>query len=249
MPDSKFLILALLTVCGNAVEAITGFGSTIIAVTFGARMYDIDQLVVTLVPVNICLSLFITIRHGRSINARELLTGILPLSGAGLVCGVIIFQLADTGILKTAFGVFVFIFSLAQLAKIVAAKNGDDSGENPMSPAAKVFWLVAGGIMQGIYASGGPMVVYYASRKIPDKKVFRSTLSALWLILNSVMFASHAITGKATSATLKTGLFLLPPLCVGIIIGEHIHNRIPEKAFRVFVYIVLTAAGASLIAG
>lgn len=249
MFDARFIILAALTVCGNAVEAITGFGSTIIAVTLGAHFYDIDTLVVILAPVNICLSLFIVIRHRKHIDFKELFTGILPLAGIGLLAGIAVFQLADVGILKQAFGVFVFIFSLVELAK--AVKNGNKPAESAaqMSLPSRLFWLISGGLMQGIYASGGPMVVYYASRKIPDKNVFRSTLSCLWLILVSVMVASHVASGKTSIETLRMSAALLPPLALGIFIGEHIHSRIPEKAFRIFVYVILTVAGASLISG
>lgn len=249
MFDARFLILAALTICGNAVEAITGFGSTIIAVTLGAHFYDIDSLVVILVPVNICLSLFIVIRHGKHIDFKELFTGILPLAGAGLIAGIIVFQIADTGILKKAFGIFVFIFSIVELAKVIINGNKEQAAAPQLSLPSRLFWLLSGGLMQGIYASGGPMVVYYASRKIPDKKVFRSTLSCLWLILVSVMFASHIASHKANFETLKMSAMLLPPLAVGIFLGEYIHSRIPEKAFRIFVYVILTIAGASLVSG
>lgn len=249
MFDTRFLILCLLTICGNAVEAITGFGSTIIAVTLGAHFYDIDKLVVIMVPVNICLSTFIVIRHRQHIDYKELFSGILPLAGTGLIVGLVVFQLANTNILKKAFGIFVFIFSIVELIKVIIRNNGTGTPEKQLSLPSRLFWLLSGGLMQGIYASGGPMVVYYASRKIPDKRVFRSTLSALWLILVSVMFASHIASGKASIDTLKTSFSLLPPLVVGIFLGEYIHSRIPEKAFRIFVYIILTIAGASLIAG
>ena len=101
--------------------------------------------------------------------------------------------------------------------------------------------------MQGIYAAGGPLIVYYAHRVLTHKSVFRATLSTVWLILNASVFASHLLAGRHTPRSLLTVLGLLPVLAVGIVIGEKLHGRIPERAFRLLVYSVLLLSGTSLV--
>lgn len=245
--DFHFIILLIVFLVSNVVETVTGFGSTIVAVTIGANFYPISHLVAVIVPINIMLSAYIVIRHFRAVDLREYAFRILPFAGAGLAIGIAVSSFAGGNELKIAYGAFVLCFSAWELVRLL---RGGDAEKQPELPLAKgALWLVAGGIVQGIYASGGPLVVYYASRKLKDKTVFRSTLSMLWLALNIVLVTTLAMKHEVNAGTLKTSAALLPSLAIGIFLGEKLHGRINERAFRVFVFALLIAAGASLLFG
>ena len=244
--DPALLLLGLILVLANTVEAVTGFGSTILALTFAAHLYGIDFLVPVLVPINVVLSIYLVARYHAAIDRRELLTRILPLAGAGLPIGYALFRVLGTGRLRHAYGAFVVAIAVFQLARLLARKNGEADSPRPgLARAAGL--LVAGGIMQGIYASGGPLVVLYAGRALGDKRAFRSTLSALWLVLNLVLVAGHAVGGTLNLHTLAASALLLPSLAVGLALGEWLHDRIDERRFRVVVFALLVLAGSSLL--
>ncbi|MEW6201346.1 MAG: sulfite exporter TauE/SafE family protein, partial [bacterium] len=181
-------------------------------------------------------------RHHRAVIHSVLWRNILPAAGIGLIIGAALFNFIRSETLAFAYGAFVLLFSTFELSRAVRSVPNKD-----FSWLQGIFWLLSGGIIQGIYASGGPLTVFYATRKLHDKGNFRSTLSALWLILNIVLLISHILTGKTTMITITSSATLLPAMVVGIIIGERLHNLIPAKAFRIFIFIVLIAAGASLI--
>ena len=242
MTDANFLVFFIILSFSNAVETITGFGSTIIALTLGAHIYPIDFLVPVLVPVNIVLSAYIVVRHHRAVVHSVLWRNILPAAGLGLLIGAALFNIIKSETLAFAYGVFVLFFSIFELSRAVRSYPHKE-----FSWLQAIFWLLSGGIIQGIYASGGPLIVFYASRKLHDKGNFRSTLSALWLILNIVLLISHILTGKTTPITIRSSASLLPAMVLGIIIGERLHSLIPARAFRIFIFIVLIVAGASLI--
>ncbi|GAG22240.1 unnamed protein product, partial [marine sediment metagenome] len=187
--DYRFLLLALFLFLSNVVEAATGFGATIIALTLAAHVYSIDFLVPVIVPLNLVVSAYIVLRHSSGVDKRILFTRILPLAGLGMPVGLFLFNTIDADSLKLAFGVFVLCFSTFELARLIRLKGKVTT--KPLSAVKAAFWLVAGGIIHGLYASGGPMIVYYASRNLFNKRDFRSTLSGLWLILSIVLFASH----------------------------------------------------------
>jgi hypothetical protein len=117
----------------------------------------------------------------------------------------------------------------------------------PLSRVEEGAWLMAGGIIQGVFASGGPPVVYVAGRIIPQKSNFRSTLAALWMVLNIVLTASYIITGKLTLPSLSISAMLLPVVIVCIVLGERLHNLVDENKFRMIVFTLLLFAGISLI--
>ncbi|MBN2223619.1 MAG: TSUP family transporter [Deltaproteobacteria bacterium] len=101
--------------------------------------------------------------------------------------------------------------------------------------------------MQGVFASGGPPVVYAVSRSIRDKTVFRSTLAAVWLSINSVLIATYVITHRMTVETIKHSAVMLPMVVLGIVIGEVLHRYINEKHFRIAIFCILIVAGLSIL--
>jgi uncharacterized membrane protein YfcA len=242
----KLYPLVVIVFFSNLVEACAGFGATILAVIFGAQFLSIEELIPVLVPLNILLSAVIIFRYHRDIDRPALLRKILPLTGIGMPIGIAIFQKAPSQILKLAFGVIVVLLGMFELAQSALAKRRETPSRRKLSFWQGAIFLVGGGIMQGLYASGGPFVVYYASREIADKAKFRATLSLLWLILNLALAASLVFTGKLGSETLRASALLFPSVLLGMFVGMKVHERISEGTFRKFVYALLVIAGASL---
>jgi uncharacterized protein len=243
--NTRFAILFVIIFIAKAVEAVTGFGSTIIALTLGAQVYQIEFLLPIVVPLNIILSTYIVVKHAKAIDWPELKRWILPFTIGGLIVGMIIFNIVQGNTLKLAYGIFVLCFAIVELVRLV--RTVAECEARPLSAIKSMIWLFAGGVIHGIYASGGPMVVYYSCRKITDKSIFRSTLSVLWLVLNIILLADYIRTGKMTAESMKMFAWLLPALGGGLLVGDILHKHIPERKFRVLVYVLLIVAGASLV--
>jgi len=235
--------LLIIVFFSNLVEACAGFGATILALIFGAQFFAIEDLIPILVPLNLLLSLVIVIRYFGDIDRKTLLTRILPITGIGMPIGMAIFQAAPSKILKAAFGVIVVILGLFELTQAALKKN-TSTRKLPLWQGS--LFLFAGGVMQGLYASGGPFVVYFASREIPEKAKFRTTLALLWLILNLVLTVTLVFSGKLTRFTLQYSLYLLPAVLLGTFVGIQVHNRVSETTFRKLIYGLLVIAGGSL---
>jgi uncharacterized membrane protein YfcA len=242
MSGFEFLIFAFIVMLGNLTETIAGFGSTILSLTLGAHLFPMESLIPVLVPLNVGLSLVILIRDFKSIDWSELRRRIVPATGAGFPLGLWISTHAPGSLLQSLFGGVVLALSLFEILKSFRG-----TASHPLHPWVARCFLFAGGIMQGLYASGGPFVVYHTARAIHEKRRFRATLSFLWFVLNSILFLSLIGRGSATPDTLKQTLFLVPAVLAALALGEWIHHRIPERAFRLGVYVLLVVAGGSLI--
>jgi uncharacterized protein len=228
-----------------AIGATTGFGHTVIALTFAGYLYPIDFLIPVIVPLNILICAYLAIRHRRDIDWQILAKKILPFALLGMPIGLIVFYTVQTAKLKIAFGVFVL--SLSTLELVWAIRADKRTTLRPLTPIWSGLWLLGGGIIQGLWASGGPLIAYWAGRNIADKRVFRSTLTVLWLLLNAILLVCHAANGKLTLETARMSAILLPSLCGGIFLGEWFHDRLPEKSFRICVFSLLIIAGGSII--
>lgn len=243
--DINLAILAVIILIAYMVGATTGFGGAMISITVAVHLYPVDFLVPVLVLLNLAISMYIVVRHHQGVDWKLLFRKIIPLTGIGLPVGLVLFNFVKMDTLKTALGVFIICLSLFELAILVG--SGEEDRRRPLSPVQSAFWLFLGGVMHGMYASGGPLVAYYAGRNIQDKRTFRSTLSALWLILNTILLIVFLSTGKLTAESAWVGVFLLPFLAIGIAMGEWLHPRLAERNFRILVFSILVLAGISVL--
>ncbi|NUO47713.1 MAG: sulfite exporter TauE/SafE family protein [Polyangiaceae bacterium] len=227
-----------------AVEASLGFGSALVAVTLGSMLFPIGELLPMLIPLSIVVSGYITIRYRATIDRPMLLRRIVPAMALGLPVGLFALQTLPATLLKRAFAAFILVLVGIELWKMIRAPR---EAPAPLSRLVSAALLFLGGLVHGAFSTGGPLVVYVAGRDLAhDKARFRSTLSALWLVMSIVLFATFTLLGRVDSTSLERSGLLVLPLVLGLISGEVMHARVPVRALRPLVFVVLGVAGVAL---
>jgi uncharacterized membrane protein YfcA len=224
-------------------EAIVGFGATVLSVTFAGLLLPIEVILPALVPVNMVLSLVLVMRGARQVDRPLLLRRIGPLVAVGTLVGLGLFQLGSGGWLRLVFALFVIVLAIVEL---MAVQRAGDAPRPPLGQLPASALLLLGGVVHGIFGSGGPLVVYVAGREIGDKARFRATLAALWLALNGALVASYARTGLLNRESARASLWLLPAVPLALAAGEWVHQRVPERPFRSAVWCLLLFGGIAL---
>lgn len=244
--DANLLFLTLIVWVAYVTQAMTGFGSIIIAVTLGSHLYPIEFLLPSLVPADLLVNIYIVRKYRKGVDRELLFRRILPLMGAGLLIGIGAFQMFHGTLLKKALGLLVTLLCTRELYGLLRSRGESAKELSRLSYAASVF---GAGITQGLFASGGPLVVYAVGRLRLVKGSFRSTLSALWLLTNSVLTVSYLATGLLTTANLRFWAWLAPTIVIGTVVGERLHDRVNEHLFRIIVFAILLVAGISVLIG
>ena len=237
---TETLILSLIVIIAYGIGATTGFGGSILALTIAVHLFPLSDMVAVVVPLNVASVLYLALRHYRHIDIRLLFRRILPLTAIGLPVGLAVFNLVDTDRLRLPFGLFIVVLAFGELLRHLRASESDGKKVTPL-------WLLAGGAIQGLWASGGPLIVYWAGRNLTDKHSFRATLVGMWVLLDTAMLISHIATGKIDAISGIQSVKLLPALAVATALGEFMHGRLNEHTFRLAVYVVLFFAGASVV--
>jgi len=238
-----FIILFLIILFAQTIETTTGFGATVVSVGIGAYFFDLKQLVVVLVLIGWLQSLFIVIRAFKHIQWRILFSRILLFASPGMPVGMWFFRHFGGQQLKIILAVFIIFAATLQLFLLLVKKTG----LKPLPLSLSALVLFAGGFIHGIFASGGPMVVLYASRALKEKSQFRATLSALWLILGSALIISFLYSKQLTAVALQKTAILIPALVLGIILGELLHQRVNERIFKIAIQFILLLTGVFLL--
>ena len=230
-----------------AVEGIAGFGSTVMALPFVSMLIGVEKAVPMLSSMGLLLSLFIVCRSYRKLDLREY--GFIVLHAApGVAAGLFLMDFLPRSVLIALLVCFIFFVGIRGLVRFFRPREESPAPavKDPHALPARIV-LFMGGVIQGAFSSGGPVVVMYASRAIPEKSRFRAVLSSLWLTTNSIMALKWTVAGNVWTPFLgRMILCLLPFIVCGMVTGDLLHNKVDQRKFTLLVCSVLIVAGCML---
>jgi hypothetical protein len=224
------------------VESAVGFGSALVAVSLGAQFVGPKELFPLFQPLSLALSAILVARAWAHVNFRYLLRDVLPAMAPGVVVGMVLFRLGEAHLLLLGVGVAIAVLAAFELRRTL---RGQDP--TPLSPAVARVVLFGAGIIHGLFGTSGPPVVWVSSRILVDKTAFRATLALLWLVLSVALIGGYVADGSLNATTLRGTALLAPPLVLGFIVGNALHHRVPQRAFRLGVCVLLVVAGSVLV--
>lgn len=236
--DTQFALIAVIVTFAFFTQAATGFGAMVIALTFGAFIYPVSTLLTWFVPQVLLLSCYMLIKHHEAIDWKLFFKNIIPFMGSGLVIGQVIYYKVDTQSLSLLLGIVVAALSLRALL----SKPSTADGSGRLWP-----WTLSAGVVHGIVASGGPLLVYGLNQQNISKAAFRSTLLLVWLVMGLGLIASFISSGQLTTEALPQIGMLALCLPVSVFLGEWAHKRLNQVLFQRIINIILLMCGIALL--
>jgi len=242
----RYSLVFLVIFLTHFQEGVTGFGCTVLALPFITLLLGLDAAVPVLVIQAWVLVLYIVLESRRRIVWIEYLHIVL-LAGVGMPFGMWMSRALPEKGLKWVLAAFMLAVGIHGLWKHMRKQTSEKQAMD-----GRTKWLVStalpiGGVIHGAFASGGPLLVIYATKALQDKTLFRVTLCLVWLTLNTAKIAELALGGKITGPVLVITALCMPFTIIGMIIGNTAHYRMNELLFRRLVYGVLVASGFALI--
>lgn len=246
----RLLLVGIVVFITHALEGITGFGCTVLGMPFVVMLLGLHVAKPVLMVLAWLLAGYIVIVSWKNIVWKEYLF-ILLFVGIGLPFGVILYKYLDENILTGILGIMMMIVGVHGFIKTRKGGKIIQLAESTLPVPKNMFMqgiLFTGGVIHGMFATGGPLVVIYASKALPNKSLFRVSLCLLWFTLNTILICTDLFTGGIwTTGTCQILLLMLPFLVVGMVLGDYLHHYVSEYYFRLIVYGVLFASGLVLI--
>ena len=248
---TRIVLVGVVVFLTHMLEGITGFGCTVLAMPFAVMLLGLHVAKPILVVLAWLLAGYIVFVSWGKIVWREFLF-ILLYVGIGLPIGMAIFSYCPEHILTGILASVMIIVGVHGFIKTwkSAENNRTTQTSARTQPAPKNMLmrsiLFVGGVVHGMFGTGGPFVVIYASRALPDKSLFRVSLCLLWLTLNTVLIFQSFADNVWTPETGTILLLMLPFLVTGMLLGDFLHHFVSEYYFRLIVYGVLFASGLVL---
>lgn len=262
MSEILFYLIIFLT---NIIQGITGFAGTVLAMPFSIRLvgYEVAKPVLNL--LGMIAGIYVVAGGYKNVNRKQLKRVALFMA-IGILLGILIKHVLTgqekimyilLGIFVIAIGVRGFLLFFLEQRK---TKEGLSLAEKPevlqnpertqtadkLKPSSGALLLLAG-IVHGIFVSGGPLIIGYLTEHTANKEEFRRTVSAVWIILNGIVFVSDIASGYYTLDTIRIQAVSIPFLFLGMAVGGWLFKRMNQKVFLLLTYFLLMVAGVSLL--
>ncbi|MBX3471362.1 MAG: TSUP family transporter [Planctomycetes bacterium] len=257
MSPEQLAWLAGVVFLAAAVQAALGFGASLVVMSLGALLVPMSDLLPLLVPLA-CLGPAAILTFDRAhVSWRLLLGRLLPLLAPGLALGLIVAERLGDAAARRAYGVLVValagrgLWALLRAAPADAPAYATDDAPDAAPaapPRGTPAWLLAAGLVHGVYATGGPLLVYVVDRLRLPPRAFRATLAGVWLTLNLLLVAGFAARGRLEAASVATSAALAPCLALGLLAGHRVHTRLDPRRLRLGVLALLVVVGGTLVA-
>lgn len=213
-----FVLAAIATLVGAAVQGSIGFGMNLVTVPVLALVAP-ESLPVAVIVLGIPISITMLRHELSSLDATGLgwiIGGRVP----GTIIGAWVVASVSTTTLQAVVGVVL-------LGIVVASAV---SPPIPIRPATQAITGTVSGITGTSAGIGGPPLALLYQRS--SGPTIRATLSASFLIGTFLSLSILGISGSVSSAQLLLGASLAPLVVAGVLIGRRSHDLLDRGWMR-----------------
>lgn len=231
------IILILIVYFSAFIQAISGFGLTLIAMPLITIVIGIKPAAPLVALIGLTVFTIILIRHRRHIRIKELIPLILS-SIIGIPIGIWALDNLDEAIIKPLLGFILIVYAVYTFMRPKSFMH--------YSP----WWVYPTGFLAGClgsaYNTPGPPVIVYGSLRQWPKEEFRAVLQAFFFFNAVLVVLSHYLAGHLTRGVMTSYLYTLPFIFAGIISGSLVDRKIDHDRFLFLVTAMILILGLVL---
>ena len=239
----EFAVTCAILIVAQLVYVLMGFGSGLITVGALALLLpaQIQDIVVLQLLVNLPAELLVVWKSRGEIRWKPIARLGVGI-GIGIPLGAWILKSGDPVFVLKILGGFLVAVGLVFLRLPTGGRL------QPPGWAAPPTGLVSGALT-GLFGTGGPPLIIWYHLSTGTKAAFRGNLMTIFLLMTVVRVPSYVWAGLVTAPRLLSTLTVMPAVLLGAWLGQRLHIRISETAFRRAVAVLLALIGVMLVGG
>jgi len=236
---------AVLALCalmvGISKTGIPGFG--ILFVPLMAMVFPAKQSTGLILGVLILGDIFAVSYYHRSALWGHIFR-LIPATLVGIVAGYFVMRVISDEQLKPIIGVIVVTMLAVNWWR---NRKGEANGIPTQWWFAVVMGFLAGLTTMMANAAGPVMIMYLLAMRLP-KVEFVGTSAWFFFIVNWLKVPFSVQLGLITPDSIKLGLFMLPFIIAGAVLGIAALRKMPQRVFEVTIQVLALAAAIKLLA-
>ena len=224
-------------VVAYTVFTLVGFGSALVASAPLAQVMPVAQVIPLLALLD-CGGASLRAWRAWSSVAWPAFRLLLPGMLIGQLLGVFVLSRLPAALMAMALGAFIVILGLRGL---LVRKTGK------VSTRPALLHGVFGGVLGGLFGSGGFVYAAYLERHVESKEGFRATQALLIALSTAWRVVLCVAVGVLDLQVVMLALALLPAMALGIWAGHRIDLRLSRDQLFKLLNGLLVVSGAVLI--
>jgi uncharacterized membrane protein YfcA len=238
------LLFYIVIFTANIFQGITGFAGTVLAMPASLFLVGYAVAKPILNVFGFLSGIYVFAGNKKHVETK-VLTRILCIMGIGVIGGIIVKSLVDIHArwLYILLGIFVCIVACYGLF----GRKKEAEGISSSSRLLDGGLLLTAGLVHGIFVCGGPLVITYLTKNLPDKTKFRATISTVWIVFNGIIMISDLVSGTFTLPVIQQLFIALPFLLGGMYAGSKLVQKMDQSFFMKLTYVLLLISGLSLL--
>ena len=243
LPPLLFALACCVALLAAFVKGALGFAMPMIMVSGLAAFLSPEIALAALILPTVITNGFQAFRDGvgAAISTIKRYRWYLGVGGICLVASGQLVRVIDERVLFGMIGFPIVAFGFLQLA-----------GIRPQIPehrqrAAEIGLGTVSGIVGGVSGVWGPPLVLYLTATGTAKGDQLRALGVAFGLGAVLLLLTHLQTGVLNARTLPFSAALVLPALVGMRLGQRVHDRLDQEAFRRVTLVVLIVAGLNLV--
>ena len=237
-----WLVLALIGVGMGAafIQRVSGFGSGIFSMIFLPYLFGNTVTAAAVSGMwSTATTVFNAIRHRKNIDFKLILPIIIPAM-IMVTLSVQLSKSVSSGIMMIVLGGVLIALSIYFL---LFSQNIRLRASTPGGIAIGT----TGGILSGLFSTGGPPVVLYLSSIISDKMIYFATIQGYFAITDLYGLGTRVFSGIVTWQVLVYAAIGWIGSLIGNTLGGLVFNKINAQTLKKIIYVGMIVSGAIMI--
>jgi uncharacterized membrane protein YfcA len=237
--NSGYFALAIgAVIAAYAIFTLVGFGTAMMASPPLALVMPVGKVVPMLALLDFAGSSMRGWRTRQDV-AWEEFSKIFPGMLLGQLAGVLVLSRMPSALMATVLGVFI---------ALQGAKGFIKRPTQPRAvPQRAIAYGLFGGVLGGLFGSGGFVYASYLERRLESRVAFRATQAVLIALSTGWRIILCAWVGLLDVQVVVMAIAFVPAMCIGVFVGHHIDLRISREQLFLLLNGLLVASGISLI--
>jgi uncharacterized membrane protein YfcA len=221
------------------IFGIAGFGAALVSAPVLAHRIPLTSVVPLLALLDFVAAAINGIKLNAKINFGEL-AWLTPLMAVGTAFGIMLLTWLPIDVSASALGLFAIGYGIYGLLP-----HGDQTriGRAWVIPIGLI-----GGLVSGLFGSGGFIYALYLGRRLDDKDAIRATQSTLIGLATATRVLIFLAAGSYNDLNMIIMAFSgLPALFIGLYVGNRVSVRLSREQFFRILCLVSIVTGSTLI--
>ncbi len=234
------ILLILVSVGSSFVQRVTGFGLGIFNMLFLPYFLPSSSVAAAISGMQACV---LNVYHGVTQRRHILWRTMIPVLAAAMLAIPVAVSLSTSlpqSFLKQLLGVVLmvlsvyFLFFSQRIHMRPTVPNGLIAG-------------ACGGMLNGLFSTGGPPVVLYLLHATSDKLTYFATIQAYFGITNLFSTGNRILSGVIDWQLAGYTAISMVGILLGDRLGSVVFHRLNAEKFRKIIYIGMLVSGLLMV--